>query len=178
MDSTLCYNLWGLQTDHDWQLKSQLILVRHRVGNAMRSNHLVGTWTLVSFSAVAPNGKKQDPFGDNPLGQLIYTNDGHMAAVLSRTGRSKFASPDPLGGTPSEIKEAFEGMEAYAGTYEINEKEAVVTHRPLVSRMPNWEGGSQQRHFKLDGNRLVLSTPPFFARGSEWVLTLTWQRCE
>lgn len=27
-DAGLCYNLWGSQTDHDWQLKSQLILVR------------------------------------------------------------------------------------------------------------------------------------------------------
>ena len=144
----------------------------------MRSHPLVGTWTLVSCSAVAPNGEKLDPYGDAPLGQLIYTNDGHMAAVLSRAGRSRFASPDLLAGTSSEIKEAFEGMDAYAGIYEINEKEASVTHRTLVSRMPNWEGSPQLRYFKFDGNRLVLSTPPIMARGTEWVLTLTWQRRE
>ena len=146
--------------------------------NAMRSSSLVGTWTLLSFSAVALNEEKVHPFGHHPVGQLIYTDDGHMAEVISRAGRSKFASADPLAGTPAEIKEAFEGMEAFAGTYEVDETDAIVTHRALVSRLPNWEGGAERRQFKHDGNRLVLSTPPVLARGTEWVLTLTWKRCE
>jgi hypothetical protein len=60
-----------------------------------------------------------------------------MAAVLARRGCSKFASSDPFAGTPGEIKEAFEGMDAYAGIYEVNDKEGVVTHLPPVSQIPN-----------------------------------------
>ena len=142
----------------------------------MHSNELVGTWSLVSFVAVGPNGEEAHPWGKNPIGQLIYTESGHMSGVLSRAGRSKFASPDPRAGTTEEIKQAFEGMEAYAGTYEVNSAEGVVTHHPAVCRLPNWEGRDQKRHFVLRGEELSLSTAPVLAHGAEWTLNLIWRR--
>lgn len=143
----------------------------------MRSNQLIGTWSLVSFSAKSANGETQEPFGPNPLGRLMYTADGQMSVVLTRTGRAKFASTDTFAGSPNEIKEAFEGMEAYAGTYEINEADSSVTHHTLVARIPNWEGSMQKRYFHVVGNHLELTSPPIFAKGAEWVATIRWRRC-
>ncbi|MHB1342927.1 MAG: lipocalin-like domain-containing protein [Thermoleophilia bacterium] len=137
---------------------------------------LVGTWSLVSFTALSSSGEERHPHGRSPVGLLIYTSDGHMSAVISRSNRPKFASSDLVGGTPEEIKQAFEGLEAYAGTYEVDGERATVTHHLAVCRFPNWEGGSQVRHFILTGDRLLLTTPPMTARGAEWVYTITWQR--
>lgn len=137
---------------------------------------LAGTWSLLSFTAKSSAGDERHPHGTSPLGQLIYTADGDMSVVLSRSNRPKFASSDLVGGTPEEIRQAFEGLEAYAGTYEVDAARGTVVHRLAVCRFPNWEGGAQLRHFALDGNRLLLSTPPMTARGAEWVYTLTWQR--
>jgi hypothetical protein len=93
-----------------------------------------------------------------------------------RRGRPRFAAGDPLDGAPEEIKAAFEGFDAYCGTYTLDEAAGVVTHRVLASRFPNWEGTDQVRRVELDGDRLHLATPPILARGAEWVVAVTWQR--
>ena len=137
---------------------------------------LVGTWTLLSFKAKSSAGDERHPHGTNPVGQLVYTAEGYMSVVMSRSNRPKFASADLVGGTPEEVRQAFEGLEAYAGTYEVDAARGTVTHHLAVCRYPNWEGQSQLRHFELSGDHLVLSTPPMTARGAQWVYTLVWQR--
>ena len=56
---------------------------------------------------------------------LVYSQNGTMAAVLMRRGRAKFASGDVYGATAAEVKEAFEGFDAYCGTYTIDDQEDV-----------------------------------------------------
>jgi len=141
-----------------------------------RSSDLVGTWSLVSFVASGPNGELRHPWGERPSGELIYTANGHMAVVMAQPERAKFASGDPLQGTPEEVRQAFEGMEAYAGTYEVDMHEQCVVHHVAIHRLPNWEGSVQRRHFLLQGDHLTLRTPPFSLRGSDWVLVLVWRR--
>lgn len=137
---------------------------------------LVGAWSLVSVTAKAADGEERLPFGDKPAGQLLYAASGHMALVLMRTGRPKFASGDSLAGTPDEIRQAFEGLEAYAGTCEADLDDGSLLHHALVCRFPNWEGGTQFRFFTLTQGTLVLSTPPMTAAGKEWVLHSTWRK--
>ncbi len=81
-----------------------------------------------------------------------------------------------LGGTPEEIKQAFEGFDAYAGTYEFDEASGTATHHAEVARFPNWEGTSQLRYARLVDGSLHLGTPPISALGQEWVLSLVWRR--
>ena len=59
-----------------------------------------------------------------------------------------------------EIKQAFEGFDAYAGTYEFDEVTGTVTHYATVARFPNWERTAQVRYAKLVAGILHLSTPP------------------
>ena len=110
---------------------------------AMKSTDLLGTWSLESCSAKGADGTEVFPFGDAPKGLLTYTAAGYMAAVLMRSGRSSFASGDPLGGAPDEIKEAFEGFDSYAGRYEFDEATGTSTHHVEVARFPNWENSAQ-----------------------------------
>jgi hypothetical protein len=142
----------------------------------MKSTDLVGTWTLEAFSAKGSDGTEVFPFGDAPKGLITYTAAGYMAAVLMKSGRTKFASGDALGGTSEEIKEAFEGFEAYAGRYEFDEGASVVTHYAEVARLPNWEDSAQVRYAKMLGATLHLSTPNIAAMGQNWVATLAWRR--
>ena len=137
---------------------------------------LVGTWSLESFTAKGSGGVERLPFGESPQGLLTYTASGYMAAVLMRSGRPKFASGDLRGGTPEEIKQAFEGFDAYAGSYELDEESGIVTHHAEISRFPNWEGTGQVRYAKLDGGKLYLTTPPMRSLGQNWVFTLSWRR--
>jgi Lipocalin-like domain len=143
----------------------------------MNASDLVGTWSLVSFVACRTDGgETREPWGQTPAGRLIYTADGHVAAVLTKPDRTRFVSEDPTGGTLDEIKEAFEGLEAYAGRYEFDETASAVRHYTDVARLPNWQGASVQRYVDLHENELTLRTAPMTTRGVEVVLTLVWRR--
>lgn len=142
----------------------------------MSNKSIVGAWSLISIIAKSSKGDEFFPYGETPIGMIIYTEGGDVAVVLMRAGRSKFASDDPLGGTAEEIKEAFEGFDAYGGSYEVDMENGVVTHHLQIGRFPNWIGTAQVRYFKLFEDQLFLSTPPIPALDQEWVLDLVWER--
>ena len=143
----------------------------------MNARDFVGTWYLVSFVARRTDGSAaREPWGPAPTGRLIYTADGHVAVVVTKPDRVRFASADATGGTADEIKEAFEGLEAYAGRYEFDEATSVVRHFTDVARLPNWQGGWVQRYVDLHESELTLRTAPMTIRGVEVVLSLAWRR--
>ncbi len=141
----------------------------------MQNINFVGTWNLLSAIAQRPNEDTINFFGENPFGRLMYDNNGNMSVFIMRTGRSKFASDDRMGGSAEEIKEAFEGTSIYCGTYEIDEDKGTVKHYVEGDLFPNLEGTEQVRFFKLSGNQLTLSTPPISAWGKEWIFSLIWE---
>ena len=141
----------------------------------MQNINFVGTWKLISAIAQRPDEDSIHFFGENPYGRLMYDNNGNMSVFIMRTGRSKFASDDRMGGSTEEIKEAFEGTTIYCGTYEINEEKGTVTHYVDGDVFPNWEGTEQLRYFKLSGKQLSLNTPPIIAWGKEWIFNLIWE---
>jgi len=142
----------------------------------MHREDLVGIWSLESCIAKGPNGAEVFSLGEAPRGLLTYTADGYMSAVIMSSGRQKFASSDHRGGTSEEIKQAFEGFDAYAGTYELDEKSGTVAHHAEVARLPSWEGTTQVRYARLVGSNLHLETAPILSRGQEWVVSLAFLR--
>jgi len=141
----------------------------------MEDVSFVGTWKLISAKAESVKGDMIYPFGESPYGMLMYDTKGNMSVLIMQIDRSKFDSGDPFAGTPEEIKEAFEGFEAYCGRYEVQVEKETITHRIGGSRFPNWEGTDQVRYFKLSDNRLILKTPPIPFLDTEWVVILTWE---
>src|SRR5471030_2805954 len=106
---------------------------------------LVGTWTLLSLGSQSAAGEMSHPFGEDARGLLMYDAHGRMSVVLTRADRPVFASDDPARGTPAEIKAAYEGFNAYYGTYSIDEARGTVTHHVEANSFPNWVGTDQQR---------------------------------
>lgn len=137
---------------------------------------LLGPWRVVSLDMKSLEGEVLHPYGEAPQGMLIYDASGYMSVVLMRPGRPRFLGGDPLSSSAEEIKEAFEGFDAYSGRYELDLEKGIVTHHLEASRFPNWEGTNQVRTFELSGDRLILSTPPILAWGTEWVINVVWQR--
>ena len=142
----------------------------------MDSVNIVGRWNLISINAENPEGDVRYPYGEDPFGMLMYDADGYMSVLIMRRGRSKFASGDILGGTPEEIKEAFEKFEAYCGTYEVDEEKSIVTHHIEGARFPNFERMDQVRFFEFFANRLITKSKPIPSLGTEWVVNSMWER--
>ena len=140
-----------------------------------QNEQLLGAWKFLSLKAKTPKGEVIHPYGEDLYGMLIYTASGHMSALLMRRDRPKFASDDPFEGTPEEIQEAFEGFDAYCGTYEVDAEKGIIIHHVEGSRLPGWVGSDQVRHFRFSGNRLIL-TASFPVKGEMWDLEAVLER--
>lgn len=146
----------------------------------MAHNPFVGAWRLVAAEMKNAGGAKDQMFGPNPTGYLMYSEDGHMAVLIMHEGRKNFGSQDLSGGTVEEKAEAAATFLAYSGTYEVRAASEVtansVIHHIEASLFPNWTGSHQERFFEFSGDRLILRTPPMLMLGSEVTGQLIWQR--
>ena len=138
------------------------------------ASRLLGTWKLVSvIREEVPSGVTIDLMGPNPQGFITYSTDGRMVAILVRGDRKKPAA-NPA--TAAEAENLFRSVISYAGTYTIAGNE--VTHHVDISWNESWTGTKQVRIFKLDGNRVSLSTPvspdPFDGKIS--VRSMVWEK--
>lgn len=138
-------------------------------------DRLIGTWRLRACEGRSADGQVMYPYGEAPQGMLVYDAHGSMIVILMRRGRPLFASGDVLRGTAEELRAAYEGFDAYCGTYTLDASRGTVTHHLVAARFPNWVGTDQVRYVTLRQDRLELSTPPILGGGSEWTFSLVWQ---
>lgn len=139
------------------------------------ARRITGHWELVSM-AIEGQGESEYPFGEDAVGELWYDEQGHFAGQVMRRKRPVFASGDLGEGTPQEIEAAFRGYVTYFGTYEIDGSVPEIVHRVRGSLFPNWIGSEQRRRVRFDGEKLVLSTPPFPYRGESRSFRAVWRR--
>jgi hypothetical protein len=109
---------------------------------------LVGTWTFVRTEATQADGRKVLPFGPNPRGSLIFTEDGHFAHLQVADGIPKFVSNSRVTGTAEENKAVIQGSIALSGTYTVDEVVKAFTRKIEAATFPNWIGEEQK--LKID----------------------------
>lgn len=143
----------------------------------MSRDRLIGAWKLLSAEFLGINGKTVYLWGKNPKGILIYHSSGYVSAQIMNPDRPKFSSRDNLKGTPEETKFAFDGYQAYFGTYEMDEEAKTVVHRISGNLFPNAVDIVLKRFYKFSGNdRLILSTPTMSMGGKRVTGSLIWER--
>jgi len=124
--------------------------------NAQKSSlkeQLIGTWTIVSWEDIAPNGTKRQI--TNPKGFLIFDSGGRYAQVIARTDRPKFNSPGQP--TNEELAAAVEDFfAANAGTWSVSEAEKLLTQQFEAALRPNNEGTAFRSGITLSGDELRL----------------------
>jgi hypothetical protein len=98
-----------------------------------------------------------------------------MCAVIASADRTPWlASSAP---TDADVRQAFNGLVAYCGTYDVNPTEGSVVHHIELDREPQLAGTNRKRFFTRTGERLVLrAAPPLPAGVREW--TIVWERVE
>jgi hypothetical protein len=130
---------------------------------------LQGTWRLESWSLVYADGRPPEfPLGENAVGYLIYTVDGHVSAALARADRP------PLDVTSTASKAAaYDAFFGYAGRFEV--RDGSVMHKIDFGTNPALSGVNSLRQVELDGDRLIL-TGPDFDPGSPRSHRILWRR--
>lgn len=137
-------------------------------GSGIR-NQFVGTWRLVSIESA-----ESRLFGDRPVGMLMYDADGNVAVQIMRNPR-----PDLAGGPAfppaKEVQVAYKGYYAYYGTWEVNERDGIITHHLEGSLRPGDVGKDFIRAYKFTGNQLALTPVENLAASNS---CLTWERAK
>lgn len=141
----------------------------------MRAEDLIGTWRLVTIEGKSTTGDISFPYGQHPVGLLLYDQLGNMSVVFMKQGRPKFADADPVNATAEELRSAFDGFDAYCGRYTLNVDEETVTHHLIACKVPNREGTDLVRHVTFADGELRLRTLPIMKRGVEWTIYVVWQ---
>ena len=136
----------------------------------------LGTWKLESYTTEdVATGQKSSLLGLHPSGYLSYGSDCRMHAILVKDGRK---SPATFVPTDAERIELYSGFIAYAGTYRIEGDK--VSHQVDASWNQSWTGTTQVRRFRIDGNRLYITTLPTknALTGKESSSVLIWTKVE
>jgi hypothetical protein len=144
----------------------------------MTDNPFLGTWRLISWENRDAGGQLGYPLGPDALGYITYTADGYIFAQIMAAGRATLATQNPFGGVDAEAAAAARSHMSYCGKYEVRtggENDEVV-HRVAISDFPNWVGGEQLRFYKFEGEKLILSAPPFQTKKGEITTFLIWER--
>ncbi|MFS0824663.1 lipocalin-like domain-containing protein [Bacillus sp. 1P02SD] len=137
---------------------------------------VVGIWSLVSYEVVDIDGNITYPMGKDATGFIMYHPEGFMSAQMMSSGRPTYASGALHTGTIEEMAAAAEGYLAYAGPFEVDEDNQIVTHHMSVSMNPTWLGDTQPRYVKLNGDLLEITSPPIIVDGQEQNTKLVWKK--
>ncbi len=136
------------------------------------SQQFFGGWNLVSWTATAPDGTLRHPYGEHPIGRILYHPDGLMSASLMRSGRASFASENRHEATAEERAAAYYDFMSYFGSFTVEEAAGTVTHHVDGATFPNWIGTDLVRSYDFAGDQLTLS----LERPDGTRHALVWQR--
>ena len=151
-----------------------LLLILSAAAAGAADNPLIGTWKLISYvREVAATGERYNERGEHPNGYLSYASDGRMYAIITWGDR---AAPGDIVPTSEERVKLFSTMISYAGTYTFDAEK--VVHHVDISWNQNWTGTDQVRFYKLDGNKLTITSALArnFTDGREGRSILVWER--
>ena len=144
-------------------------------GSITTNAPICGTWRLESVT-IQTNADALHPMGDNPIGTLIYTNEGRYSVQLFPEGRTPCAADDLMGSTPEEIVANAGRVVSYFGHYTFHPKVGYVIHNIEGSLFPNWEGQAHKRYFTIEDNRLTLKSEPMSLGGESAVAVIVWEK--
>jgi Lipocalin-like domain len=112
---------------------------------------------------------------------LIYDRSGHVAAQLSRQGRTVEMIPAECAEAAkvretNDTAQSILGYDAYFGTFTIDEKAGIVTHHLEIALFPDDVGKSVQRNFSISGDKLTYKFSTTTRDGKAVTRTLVWER--
>ena len=136
---------------------------------------LHGSWHLTRWDYTVDGTFSGFPMGEDAKGQIIYSPDGHMSAILMMADRPRSQANQFHQASPEERELAALGYVSYGGAWELSDE--TVTHRVAFALFPNWIGTDLIRVVSWDGDQLVLTAlPETTTTGKTVVNRLFWTR--
>ena len=128
------------------------------------TERLIGAWALVSWYEIAPDGHIGYPLGEDSVGQIVYSADGHVAAQIARRNPRRFPEDDPRKASDADSAAAWKDYFGYFGRYSVDLEQETVTHHIEGAWFPNLVGTRQVRHYRFEGAQLILDADTAWGR--------------
>jgi hypothetical protein len=122
---------------------------------------IIGTWRLISAEDRLPGGEMARPFGEHPVGSLLYDAAGHVAVQVMVAARAQ----SPM---CEEASPHGSSYLAYFGTYDINLTTHRITHHIQAHVDPTQIGTAHVRTFEMAGHRMTLVEAEHPERRTVW----------
>ena len=140
------------------------------------TNPLIGVWKLVSFHIKRKNGHTHFPFGKNPIGQFIFTENNLFSTQFSQLGRMPIKSGDIMDASHEEMAASFRGYISYFGRYDFNPSSNELLLHLDGSLFPNWENDTLKRKAVLKGDKMEIKTEDVTYGGEQIIGVVNWQK--
>lgn len=113
---------------------------------------LTGTWRLVSHVDKPEGRPAAYQFGKYPIGQFVFTADGHASIDIMRNPPDgpKRSAPNPDGCVP-------EWYCSYFGTYSLDAAQGSWILHVVGGNVPSLVGTEQRHSFRIEGRKLIIS---------------------
>jgi hypothetical protein len=137
---------------------------------------VIGTWIAVSNDSTTPDGKKEQLFGPNPKGILVFDASGQWAQIIVHPDVPKFKVNNRLKGTAEENTAAVHGTTATFGTWTLDEANKTINVRYVGGMFPNQAGTEGKRtivNVTPNELKLIVPTTATGARAEN-----TWRRAQ
>jgi len=118
------------------------------------AKQFAGTWSLVAVENTNADGTKTLPYGESPVGLLVFTNEGDYAIQILKSLRPKVAANDKNKATPEENAALVQGNNSHFGKYTADVLNHTITFNVEHAFYPNWEGTVQVRSYAIEDNTL------------------------
>ena len=148
-------------------------------------SRIIGTWDLVHYIGTNVDNPEDImyPMGKDAKGQIMYSNDGYMSALIQCGDLQPFEN-GWNNGTTEEWAIAAKTTMAYGGPFYLDEasgKPQTIVHHAQISMHPNLVDSSQVRCADIiqeDGHDYIILGPelPTQWEGTMRLLRLKWQR--
>jgi integrase len=117
----------------------------------MNRADLIGTWKLAGGEVeFQDTGERRPLFATDRMGYITFTREGRMFGIIEGDSRKAPQSDE-------DRARIFRTMAAYSGMYRFEGDKWITAVD--VAWNPAWIGTDQVRFYKLDGDRLIVSTP-------------------
>lgn len=127
-------------------------------GTVAKPAELVGTWRLVEYwNRDSVDQPKQYPYGEQPLGFIVYDRGGNVLVELAKSPQPQRLSKEELGRlTVEELRSMLQGFVAYFGTYTVDTQKGLVIHHVTADLRREYTATDQARPFHVAGDELTI----------------------
>lgn len=139
----------------------------------MNKKNFLGIWKLVSFRLIYNDQKIIHPYGENPIGTIIYTDVDYMSVHIMHRKRIKCHSNNPRQISTKEKEEISDNYNGYSGRYMVDNTTNTIHHYPEISSFPNGCSMVLARKYEFEDNKLILYGVPTL---EEFYPHLIWER--